>query len=133
LVEWDEARHLFTLHTPAEILDIRTGLVYYVQSFSNGNHADVETVSKQDTDIMLQSYGGQWSWNTRPIIVTLNGRSLVASTNGMPHGGGVIANNGMNGQVCIHFRGSTTHNGTRSHERDHQSSIDEAWEWVQNQ
>ncbi len=127
LVEWSEAKDIFTIGVAAEVYDVRSGLTYQVKSFSNGNHADVEPVTEQDTATMKQTYGGAWSWDTRPVIVTINGRSLAASINGMPHGGGVNGSNGMNGQVCIHFKGSTTHNGNRSHEADHQRCVMEAY------
>ena len=128
LLSWREARDVFTIYTPAEVYDIRTGLTYYVQSFSNGKHADVETLTQEDTAIMLETYGGRWEWDPRPVWVTINGRTMAASINGMPHGGGTISNNGMNGQVCIHFKESTTHNGNIAFARDHQIAIDEAWE-----
>jgi hypothetical protein len=49
----------------------------------------------------------------------------------MPHGGGVNEENNMDGQICIHFPGSKTHNGNRSHERDHQSCVQEAFDTAQ--
>lgn len=76
---------------------------------------------------MLQTYGGRWDWDPRPVYVTINGRTIAGSINGMPHGGGVNSENGMSGQVCIHFRGSTVHNGNTSFARDHQNAITEAW------
>ncbi len=133
LLTWSEAKSLFTIGVPAEVYDVRTGLTYYVKSFSNGNHADVEPVTTEDTQIMKNTYGGRWSWDTRPILVTINGVTSAASINGMPHGGGVNHSNGMSGQVCIHFKGSTTHNGSVSHERDHQRSVAEAYEYAKRQ
>lgn len=130
LLNWSEAKDVFIIGTDALITDVRTGLQYYVRSFSNGLHADVEPVTVEDTQIMLATYGGRWDWDTRPIWVTINGRTLAASINGMPHGGGINSNNGMDGQVCIHFVGSRTHNGNKSHENDHQNSIMEAWNAV---
>jgi len=127
LLDWGTAKGLFTIGVDALVTDVWTGKQYYVRSFSNGNHADVEPVTEADTQTMLATYGGVWSWNTRPIWVTINGRTLAASINGMPHGGGVNNNNGMNGQICIHFRGSRTHNGNKSHENDHQASVTAAW------
>ena len=127
LIDWQTMKSLFTIGKDALVTDVWTGAQYYIRSFSNGNHADVEPVSQQDTATMLATFGGQWTWDTRPIWVTINGRTFAASINGMPHGGGVNANNGMNGQICVHFRGSTTHNGNKSHENSHQASITQAW------
>lgn len=127
LLKWSEAKGIFTIGVDAKVYDVRSGQTYYVRSFSNGAHADVEPVTKEDTAIMLKTYGGKWKWDPRPVWVTINGRTMAASINGMPHGGGVNNSNGMDGQICIHFKGSTTHNGNKSFERDHQDAITEAW------
>lgn len=128
LLSWHEVKNIFTTYTPAEVLDVRTGITYYVQSFSNGKHADVETLTKDDTNKLLQTYGGKWQWDPRPVWVTINGRTIAGSINGMPHGGGTIAGNGMNGQVCIHFLDSSTHNGNLKFAQDHQTAVYEAFE-----
>ena len=127
LMEWSEAKKVFKTYTPAKITDVRSGAVYYVQSFANGNHADVETLTKADTEIMFATFGRKWSWAVRPVWVTINGHTMAASINGMPHGGGTISSNGMDGQVCIHFKGSLTHNGNKSFERTHQNGVTEAY------
>lgn len=127
LLDWSEAKQLFKTGIPVLVTDVRTGITYYVSSFSNGQHADVEPVTQEDTAAMLRTYNGKWSWDTRPIWVTIGDRTIAASINGMPHGGGVNNVNGMNGQVCIHFLGSHIHPGASiSHERDHQNSVQEA-------
>jgi len=129
LVDWQsvKSKGLFPIGVNATVHDVWTGIKYNIRSFSNGNHADVEPVTTQDTENMKKTYGGQWSWDTRPVWVTINGRTYAASISGMPHGGGVISGNGMDGQVCLHFRGSLTHNGNRSHENEHQASVTAAW------
>jgi len=127
LLYWSEAREILTVGTPATIIDVRTGITYRVASFSNGRHADVETLTAEDTAAMLRAFGGRWNWEPRPILVVVNGRTLAASINGMPHAGSTNHNNNMNGHVCIHFRGSRTHNGNSRHERDHQNAITEAF------
>jgi len=53
---------------------------------------------------------------------------MAASINGMPHGGGVISDNGMDGQVCIHFQGSSTHNGNTKFAQLHQQVALEAYD-----
>jgi uncharacterized protein YgiM (DUF1202 family) len=127
LLEWDEAKKIFRTGITVQIIDVRTRITYNVKSFSNGRHADVETITAADTEAFKRTYNNRWSWDTRPILVVIGERVLAASINGMPHGGGTISGNGMNGQVCIHFRGSRTHNGSKVHERDHQNSITEAF------
>lgn len=124
---WSEAKGVITIGADIKVYDVRSGLTYYIRSFSNGNHADVEPITKEDTAIMKKTYGGVWSWDARPVLVTINGRTLAAAINGMPHGGGVNGNNGMSGQVCLHFKNSTTHNGNRSYEKDLQAAVMEAW------
>ena len=54
-----------------------------------------------------------------------NGVTLAASINGMPHGGGSIADNNFEGHICIHFLNSRTH-GTDNVDPDHQNAVGEA-------
>ena len=127
LLEWSYVSTILPRNTPVTITDVRTGLTYRVNSFSHGSHADVFPVSPEDTATLLRTFNGQWTWDTRPIWVHINGRKVAASINGMPHGGTGNRGNNMNGHICIHFRGSRTHNGSRFHERDHQNSVMEAY------
>ena len=126
-LHWSEARTLTTRGTPLTIIDVRTGITWQVASFSNGNHADVEPITADDTAAMLQAWGGRWCWTPRPVHVIVGDRVLAASLNGMPHAGSTNSNNNMRGHVCLHFYGSRTHNGNRSHERDHQNAVNEAF------
>jgi len=126
-VTWSYARNFISIGTPLTIVDVRTGITWQVASFSHGNHADVEPITAADTAAMREAFGGRWCWQPRPIHVHVGGRVFAASINGMPHAGSTNHNNNMNGHVCIHFYGSRTHNGNRSHERDHQNAVTEAF------
>lgn len=132
LLDWSVVQELITLGTPITIIDVRTGLTYQVASFSNGRHADVEPLTPEDTEIMFQAFGRNWSWATRPVLAIINGRTIAASINGMPHAGSTRHDNNMDGHICLHFLGSRTHNGTASHERNHQASIQEAFDTASN-
>jgi len=128
LLSWSYVRHnVIRNGQPLLITDVRTGMTYQVAAFSQGNHADVETITGEDTELMRQAFGGRWTWDPRPVWVTVNGRTIAASINGMPHAGSTNGNNGMNGHVCLHFYGSRTHSGSRAHERDHQRAVQEAF------
>jgi len=128
LLEWSAVRHNIIVNgTPLHITDVRTGTTYWVEAFSQGSHADVAPRTREDTEALRSTFGGRWCWEPRPIWVTVGGRTFAASINGMPHGGFNGFDNGITGHVCIHFLGSRTHNGNRSHERDHQNRVQEAF------
>jgi peptidoglycan hydrolase-like protein with peptidoglycan-binding domain len=131
LLDWSLVKTIFKVGLTASVYDVRSGLTYKVKSFSNGNHADVEPITADDTAIMLKTYGGVWKWDPRPVWVTVNGRTIAGSINGMPHGGDTNPYNNMAGQICIHFRGSTTHNGNLAFAQDHQDAVTEAWNLAQ--
>jgi peptidoglycan hydrolase-like protein with peptidoglycan-binding domain len=92
-----------------KVVDFNTGKVYYVRRVGGHYHADVEPYSKKDCDILKSTYGGEWSWERRAVIVYIKGEAIAGSINGMPHGYETVKNNGMTGQVCIHFLNSRTH------------------------
>ena len=125
-IAWSSMRNILPKNTPFTVIDVRSGLSYQMISFSHGNHADVFPATAHDTEIFRQTFGGRWDWTPRPVLVLVGGRTVAASISGMPHGTG-SRNNNMNGHVCLHFLGSRTHNGNRSHERDHQNAVNEAF------
>jgi len=127
LIRWQDVKSIIGIGRTAKVYDIRTGVTYNVRSFSNGNHADVEPVTVEDTEALKHTFGGTWSWTPRPVWVTVNGRTIAASINGMPHGGGVNNSNGMNGQICLHFLGSSTHNNNHEYTQLHQDTVNQAW------
>lgn len=92
-----------------KVVDFDTHKTYYVIRVGGHNHADVEPATKKDCNILLSTYGGDWSWERRAVVVYIHGEAIAGSTNGMPHGYETIANNGMNGQICIHFLNSRNH------------------------
>jgi len=126
-IPWSEMRQIMPTGTDLQIYDIRTGLTYFVRNFSNGSHADVETITQRDTDIMRQTSGGRFSWDVRPVLVTFNGRIFAAAIHTMPHAGYTIRGNGMNGHVCLHFYGSRPHNGNRAWQAEMQAGVMEAF------
>ena len=126
LIDWSVVRNIIPQNTAVTIIDVRTRTSIQMVSFSHGNHADVYPLTYADTEALRTVFGG-WTWTPRPILVIVGDRTFAASMNGMPHGGGGRSGNNMNGHVCIHFRGSRTHNGSWHHERDHQNSILEAY------
>ncbi len=150
MLSWfDEVKPLWNRGENAVVTDVNTGLTFKVQRTYGRNHADVETLTKEDTRILKKAAGGSWSWVRRPVIVEVHGQRLAASMAPMPHAGvdGLLTNqtvrnrsggfgtgtnlnaihgNGMDGHIDIHFMGSRTH-GSNSTCSDHQRAIKEAY------
>ena len=123
---WDsDIRQIFARGTVAKITDVTTGISWYEKRTGGTNHADVQPLTAADTAAMKRALGGSWSWNRRPIFVTINGVNYAASMNGMPHGSDSISGNNFDGHHCIHFTNSRTHGSNRV-DGDHQDAIREA-------
>ena len=99
----------FKTLTPVTVVDALTGKSYQVIRYAGTGHADVCPATPKDTAIMLETYGGEWSWDRRPVWVIINGVMYAGSTNGMPHGVDYNRHDNMDGQVCIHFYNSIGH------------------------
>ncbi|MCL2190134.1 MAG: SH3 domain-containing protein [Defluviitaleaceae bacterium] len=123
LIDWQTANTLLTLHAPLTIIDVRTGISWQVARFGGELHADVETITAEDTAIMHHVFNYTWTWEPRPVLVVYNGRTLAASINGMPHG--IVTNhrNNVNGHFCLHFHGSFAHGATQVDVRHHNALL----------
>lgn len=130
-----------------KVIDFNTGKSFMVRRTIGTNHADCETLTKDDTNIMKSIWGG-FSWVRRPAIVEYNGRRIAASVTFMPHAGldsvaggittknrsggygrGInldyIKGNGIDGHFDIHFAASTRHMDGKQ-DPQHQKMIKEA-------
>lgn len=149
---WSKAASVFARGTTATVYDIETGLSFKIKRTYGTNHADCETVSKEDTAIMKKIYGGSFSWDRRAIILTVGKTKIAASMAGMPHAGNeqyaanktissrsggygrgtnldAVKGNNMSGHFDVHFYGSKTH-GTNRSDSKHQSMVNKATEWA---
>lgn len=141
---WKSACKIFSTGTIAKVTDVGTGKSFYVKRTTGTNHADSEALSSRDTDIIKSIWRG-FSWERRPVIITINGENIAASMSGMPHAGvdkapalayvnnrsdgygsGVnydfIKGNGMNGHFDIHFLHSTRHKDGKQ-DSQHQNAV----------
>jgi hypothetical protein len=110
LVDWFKSvNRMFPKGSSVTVIDYETGISYRMVRVGGSNHADVEPATKSDTQKLLSTYGGSWSWERRAVLVKFGGTYIAGSINGMPHGYETVPGNGMDGQVCIHFLNSKTH------------------------
>ncbi len=111
---------------PFEVIDVRTGIHWKMQRFGGWWHADVETMTKADTEAMKKAWGGEMNPSRRPVWVRIGDKYYAASLMGFIHNRGTIYSNGLGGQVCLHFRGSRIHESGHIDEA-HQACVMEAY------
>ncbi len=153
LIHYTEALELFEEGMEAEVLDIETGITYSVRRIEGGfdTLADVETLSLDDTDKLLETAGGDWNIIRRAVIVTVGEFQIAGSISPFAHSGdenyeygqiidnrsgstgsGInldsIRGNGMTGVVDIYFHNSLIPGVNRVDER-HQEMVLEAYEY----
>ncbi len=107
LLPWEKVDRVVPRKAIFTIVDIESGLAFHVQRRAGSHHADIQPLTKEDTEVLKAIYK-EWSWKRRAVIVLHEGRTIAASMNGMPHGAGAL-DNGFNGHFCLHFLNSTTH------------------------
>lgn len=111
VVNWSVANQVVPRGAVVTIEDVYTGKKFQIKRTFGTNHADVEALTKQDTQRVKQIWGG-FTWERRPVIVHVKGRRLAASMAGMPHAGDTldaVKGNGMSGVMDLHFQGSRKH------------------------
>ena len=136
ILSWEEIRPMVSgQNTQISVFDILTGTTYQMIIFSAGNHADVIPASPEDTDRLFETFGHEWSWEVRPVWVTIGDLRVAASINGQPHGDvdhNHYEKNHLEGHVCLHFFGSTVHNGNLEFAQLHQDILIESFLLGQN-
>lgn len=106
---WEEARYVWPIGTVAVITDFYTGRSWKAKRTVGASHADVEPLTADDTRIMKEVWGGEWSWVRRPVLVSVNGHRIAASVSGMPHDIDNIKENNFPGHFDVHFANSRRH------------------------
>jgi len=146
---YGEAENIFSIGTEAKVIDVETGLSFEVRKTYGHNHADVETLTAEDTEKMKKIAGGEWSWERRAVIVEVGDHRIAASATLMPHAGrddkpanahvndrsggygagdnlDAVKGNNMDGHFDIHFYKSRTH-ATGRIDRQAQEMVQKAY------
>ena len=132
LSEWfNYMKNVFPKYESLRCVDVQTVREFKLRAFSCGNHADVEPPTKEDTDILYEINGNKWSWDPRPIWVYIDGQCYAAVINVQPHGPDTLPDNGMSGQICMHFMHSRNHN-TGKENKNMQAGVLEAFAQAEN-
>lgn len=113
LVDWSKVNGIFKVGMVATVTDLDTGTTWQVKRMGGSNHADCEPLTAADSAKMKATWGGEWSWARRAIIVSVAGQKIAASQHAMPHASKTISDNNFPGHFCIHFLNSMTHGGNQ--------------------
>ena len=95
------------------MIDVQTGISFKVQRTMGTNHADVEPVTTTDSAAIKRAWGGNFSWERRPVVVIYGNYRMAAGMTSTPEGSEKITNNGVTGHMNIHFLNSRTHGSNR--------------------
>ena len=129
-----------------KVYDVETKLVWWAHRWSGGKHVDAEPLTAADTAQLckiysLSHYGDTTTitnaqqiadnnlYQRRGCLVTIGTRTFACSLYGVPHNypeGDTIKDNNYNGQLCIHFTGSKTHDSDKV-DTLHTEAIEYAW------
>jgi len=150
-LDWfSEVQYLFPRDSDATVIDIDTGKSFRIRRTFGRHHADIEPLTKEDSRIIKEVWGGTWNWQRRAVIVKpdVGGHVIAGSMTGYPHAGldrypalinvdnrsggfgtgqnlDVIKGNGVDGHFDIHFLNSRTH-GTNVMQQEHQNVVQRA-------
>jgi LysM repeat protein len=116
------AQYLFPINAVATVTDFATKKQFKVKRTTGAGHADAEPLTAYDAAVIKQVWGGNYSWEVRPVIVEVNGRRLAASMSSMPHDVESIADNNFPGHFDIHFLNSVRHRDGQIDQR-HQAAV----------
>ena len=125
LIDWSVAANTIPTGVNLNVTDVRTGITFQLRGFAKSGHIDVEPPTLADTEAILRTRNGIWSWAARPVWVTVGNRTYAAALNGMPHDISTIHTNGMDGHLCLHFNNTVTN--SQSYQSDLRSAVMEAY------
>lgn len=106
LTPWSQVKEEFAVDVTAIITDLYTGYTFAVKRIGGENHAKVQAVSVEDHVAYVKCFGGSYTWEKRPALVTLAGKTYAASLFGMPNGASTLMPNkseGMPGSTDLYF------------------------------
>lgn len=119
---WSEAQYVVPIGKVFKVRDFHSGKEWNMKRTIGANHADCEPLTAYDSKVIKGVWGGRYSWNTRPVLIIVDGRKIAASGSSMPHDIEYIKDNGVTGHMDIHFANSTRHkDGKINHE--HQEDV----------
>ncbi|MDO5144484.1 MAG: hypothetical protein Q4E72_07750 [bacterium] len=139
-VDWftGDIQQLLPRGSVFQVYDVASGIVWTAKRSAGGNHADIEPLTEADSAKFLTMYAvsdlseirEDNHWQRRACLVTVGERTFACSLYGVPHNpdGDTLPDNGMDGQVCLHFTNSLSHSAaSQTQDQYHREAIEQAW------
>ncbi len=108
LSSWEEISKLFPVGGTVTIKDLYSDKTFRMQRTGGTNCARVETLSKGDTDTYVSMFGGESTWEKRPVLATIQGKTYAAALFGSTQGEESIPDNSMPGSTILYFSGCSS-------------------------
>lgn len=105
LSSWEAIDKIFSVGSTAQITDYNTGEQFVLRRTGGNNNAQVVTASQADADMFQYVFGG-YSWEHRPVLAEIDGRTYAGSLFGMPTQTGSVGGSGMSGVTFLYFNSS---------------------------
>ena len=114
------------------LYDPESGISWQVHMFSFGKHAEIEPLTKNDTEKMNQVCGKE-KWTPKPVwVIFADGTIRIATTHSVPHGVQHRTDNNFPGHACLHFpRTMAQVTAIGPYATKHQNAVDKAWAELQ--
>jgi peptidoglycan hydrolase-like protein with peptidoglycan-binding domain len=109
LTPWSEVRQVLKTDESYAITDYYTGSTWKMVFMGGENHAEMECASAADAAVYKETFGNEYNYSKRPVLVMINGTNTAASLQGFPHGADSVSGNDMDGHSCLFFDGSLSH------------------------
>lgn len=88
VLDWfKQGQYIFPEGKVGRLVDPVSGNGFMIKRTMGSSHSDTEPLTKQDTQIMKQLFGGTWNWTRKAFILEVDGRRLAVSVSGVPHAG----------------------------------------------
>lgn len=85
LTPWKQIAAVFSVDMAVTITDLYTNYTFTVKRTGGLNHAKVQAVSVADHATYIKCFGGSYTWEKRPVLVSLGDKVYAASLFGMPN------------------------------------------------
>ena len=111
LTPWSQVKGEFAVGATVNITDLYTGYTFAVKRTGGESHAKVQAVSVEDHANYVKCFGGSYTWEKRPVLVVLGGKTYAASLFGMPNEASTLSPNKsemMPGSTELYFFESTS-------------------------